>query len=190
MYKLKQLAIKYTTGKTTLIFFIAANIIYIIMLSITIPKLTSISGDLKILDMLPMGYDVAYVKTLFETLGDEGRNYYLFRQLPLDMIYPALFAISYFMIMVYFLKKLKRLDTSYFYLCLLPLIAGIADYLENFGIIMLLKSHPNITKTLVTATSTFSMIKSTSTTLYFIGLTVVLIVLAYKKIFRKEPSQS
>jgi len=137
-------------------------------------------------DMMPMGYDHPYAIALLTALGDTGRNVYLFNQIPLDLIYPLLFAFSYCLILSYFLKKINRFDSSLFYLSLLPLIAGSADYLENAGIITMLVNYPEISTTLVNSTSTFSVIKSMSTTLYFLVLIVVLIAFGVKSVRRKS----
>ncbi len=80
-------------GKKVLLFFILSNIVYAFMLLVTIPKVMSYSNELKILDMLPTGYDLKYINTLFEALGVEGRAVYLYSQLPVDFIYPFLFAV-------------------------------------------------------------------------------------------------
>ena len=132
------------------------------MLVVTIPEVMSFSNEMELLDMKPGGYDYTYVKSLLDTLGVEGRDKYLKKQIPVDMVYPLLFAISYCLIIVYFLKRLGKHQSALFYLCLLPVIGGIFDYLENIGIITLLNSYPDISETQVTLTSTFSLVKSIS----------------------------
>ena len=181
----KELISYHATGKKTLLFFIIANLFYIAMLLITIPKVMEFSGGLKIPDMMPRGYDANHVHTLLDALGSEGRAYYLYRQIPLDMFYPAFFAISYSLIMAYFLKKLRRMGSFLFIACLLPLVAGLADYAENVGIVMMLNSYPNISSILISTTALFSQVKSISTTIYFISLIIVLAVLGYRAITKK-----
>ena len=101
------------------------------------------------------------------------------------MVYPALFAIGYSLMLAYFLKKINRFDTWLQYLCLLPVVAGIADYLENFGIINLLLTYPEMSAAVMSATNIFSLTKSSLTTLYFICLLIVLLVFAVQKLRRK-----
>lgn len=155
------------------------------MLIVTIPKTMNFSEGMKLLDMMPMGYDWYYVNELFHTLGETGRHAYLSYQIPVDMIYPLLFGLTYFLILAYFLKKISRLKSPYFYLCLLPIFAGVSDYLENFGIIIMLNNYPEIKETVVYTTNIFSIIKSTTTTIYFIALIVVLIILGINVIKRR-----
>lgn len=174
MKTLRYLIDRHSTGKKVLLLFILTNLIYAIMLLVTIPKVMEYSNGLKLLDMMPTGYDSAYIHSLFETLGKEGRHCYLYTQIPVDLIYPLLFGISYCLLMGYFLKQLNKLDSMYFYLCTLPLIAGMADYLENFGIIILLNSYPDLSQVSMSTTNLFSIVKSASTTIFFIVLIIIL----------------
>ena len=145
------------------------------------------SNQMNLLDMMPTGYDVNYVNILLYTLGEEGRNAYLFNQIPVDMIYPFLFGISYCLVFVYFKKKLNRDKGLLFYGCLLPLIAGIADYFENIGIIYLLNSYPNITNFSVSITNFFTVLKSGTTTVFFVLLIIMLLILGVKRLKLKSP---
>lgn len=171
---------KNIAGKKVVSLFIVTNVIYVLMLTVTIPKTMEFSNGMKLLDMLPMGYDLNYVNRLFNTLGEIGRKTYLSYQLPLDMVYPLLFGICYCLVLAYFLNKLDKLKTPLAYLCLLPFLAGAMDYAENIGIIALLNSYPDINKSSVTLTSSFSLIKSTSTTIYFLVLIASLLVLGIR----------
>ena len=171
---------KNISGKKVLGLFIITNLVYAFMLMVTIPKTMEFANGMKLLDMMPTGYDFNYVNKLFSTLGDIGRETYLTSQIPVDMIYPLLFGISYCLVMAYFLKKINKLKTPFIYLCLLPIIAGIADYSENIGIITMLNSYPDFTETTVNITSMFSVIKSISTSIFFISLIVVLIPIGIK----------
>lgn len=180
MKRLIKLINKNNSGRIVLGLFILTNIVYLLMLTITIPNTMIFSNGLKILDMMPLGYDLNYVHDLFSALGNNGRAYYLNKQLALDMIYPMLFALSYSLILLYFLKKLNKLNTSLKYLSLLPGIAGFADYLENLGIILMLKGYPDLTDVVVKSTNFCSLTKSLSTTLTFIVLIIMLIILSIK----------
>lgn len=170
MKKLRTFIGRNLQGKKVLFFFVLTNLIYILMLTVTIPRVMGYANGMQLLDMMPLGYDLEYVNALFETLEPTGRDAYLYYQLPIDMVYPALFGISYCLVLAYFLKKLNKFDTKLWYLCLLPPFAGLSDYLENFGIINLLTNYPNLTSGMVTTTAFFSLLKSGVTTLYFLIL--------------------
>lgn len=188
MEKIKEIIDRGLTGKKVLLFFVITNIVYAIMLLVTIPKTMTFSNGLKLLDMMPLGYDSEYINRLFETLGDTGRYVYLTNQLPVDMIYPFLFGVSYCLLIGYILKKLNKLNSPFFYLCFLPIIAGIADYAENFGIITMLNNYPNLSQISMDATNIFTLVKSMTTTVFFVALIITLLVLGIKTI--KERSNT
>ena len=169
-------------GRKVLSFFIVANIVYVLMLTVTIPNVMEHTEGMKLLDMMPLGYDSEYVDSLFSTLGQVGRDSYLYRQIPLDMVYPLLFAISFSLLLAYFLNKLNLLKTPFLYGCLLPLVAGAADYAENIGIIALLTNYPQLSKNTVIITNSFSVLKSACTTLCFVALIGLLLAVGMKSL--------
>lgn len=163
-------------GKKVLLFFALTTVVYLVMILFTIPKVMAYGNGMQLLDMMPMGYDIEYVKNLFDTLGQLGREAYLTNQIPLDMIYPILFAICYCLVLGYFLCKLGKLKTPLLFLCLLPFLAGAMDYGENIGIISMLQDYPKISNKAVTITSAFSLLKSICTTFYFVILISFLVL--------------
>jgi len=190
MEKIREIIVANLTGKKVLLFFVLANVVYAIMLIVTIPKTMAFSNGLQLLDMMPLGYNSEYVNALFKTLGENGRQVYLKNQLPIDMIYPFLFGVSYCLLIGYFLKKLNKINSVFFYLCFLPVIAGIADYAENFGIIAMLNSYPDISPITVNFTNIFSVVKSMTTTVFFIALIITLLMLGIKTIKERRKTST
>lgn len=178
---LKSTVSNHLQGKKVLSFFILSSVIYFMMQIFTIPKLTEFSNGLQIFDMKPNGYSFSYAKELLGNLGKKGRNFYLYRQLPLDLIYPVLFAMSNTLILSFFLKKINRFE-QLFLLVLFPILGGVFDYFENFGIIYMLKSYSNVSEIGVKIISIFTVTKSLFTSLYFVILLFVLGILIYKKL--------
>lgn len=172
---MRQLIYNHLRGTKVLVLFILTNLVYAWMLLVTIPQVMQYADGIKLLDMMPAGYDAVYVQKLFDGLGIEGRHAYLYKQIPVDMIYPLLFGISYCLLLAYFLNKLGKLNSVLFYLCLLPLLAGLADYMENTGIITMLNHFPDIADSLITFTCISTLVKSAASTLYFVTLIIVLI---------------
>ena len=100
-------------SKKIFVLLVLANIIYMIMIFVTIPKVMSYSGGLKILDLMPLGYNHEYVNLLLNSLGSGGRWAYLYYQIPLDLFYPFLYGISYCLLLAFILKKLDKLEGSF-----------------------------------------------------------------------------
>jgi hypothetical protein len=170
------------TGKNTLFFFILANVVYAYMLTISIPEVMAFANGMALPDMLPTGYSLSYLQALFNELGEKGMDIYLYKQLLADTFYPMFFGISYCLVWFFFLKKLKKYPVALNWIAYFPFLAGTFDYFENIGIYLMLKQHTSITQNLAVFTSSFTIIKSTFTTLYFVALIVLLLLLGYQLI--------
>lgn len=173
-------------GKVVLLFFIISSSLYSLMLFVTIPHLHKITAGIKILDMMPAGYDFQYVVQLMEALGETGRHYYLFTQIPIDLVYPFFFALSNCLIMAWFLKKIGKLDTFWYLVCYLPIFAGFFDYAENISIISLLNNYPEIEQNSVLVSNFFSVMKSSLTTIALSVLLIIILVFLFKRIFNRN----
>jgi len=154
------------SGRNVLIFFIPAMAVYFLMLFLTIPGVESYANEMKVFDLSPGGYSYEYAVKLLSTLGNDGRMEYLSRQLPLDFIFPALFSISSFLMLAWLLLKRYDKGSRVFYLCFVPVAAGIFDYLENIQIVLMILNYPDITKTQVALSSASTMAKSGLTSLF------------------------
>lgn len=172
----KEYIYRNTSGRKAIAYLIPAYSIYILMLLVTIPKLMGVSNGMKIFDMMPFGYGVDYANELLNALGVEGRKIYLYQQIPLDLFYPFLSGIANCLVLSFFLNKLKSLKEPYIYLCSLPLLASMFDYLENFGVIGMLTNYPDYPQFLIQVNSFFSVAKSLFTTVYFIVLIFSVII--------------
>lgn len=161
---------------------------YFTMLFYSIPKVMEYTNGMKILDLIPMGYNSEYAQKLFETLGKTGRNIYLWEQIPLDMIYPILFAITFSLFLALVLKKAFSQEKNLQKLCILPAIAGLFDYLENIGIIIMIQIFPTFNNGIANITNIFSVSKSLTTTISFTLIIIGLITLFLKKkgVFKNE----
>lgn len=179
---------KHAKGRTILVLFVLTNMIYAVMLLVTIPALSRFSGGMTIPDMMPTGYDHAYLQKLMQTLGEDGRRYYLTRQIPLDLLYPLLFGLTYSLMTAWAFNRFGALTNKVSALALLPLIAALADYAENFGLIAMLRKYPESSERLSQVNSGFTWIKSTSTTLFFVAFLFALVFLSVSRIRKKYGS--
>lgn len=160
------------TGRLVLILFIVTMAVYAVILLYTIPAVLVNAQEMRLFDMSPSGYSLDYAVELLNALGTDGRRTYATLQLPIDFIYPGLFAISYTLLLVWLFKKGFAHQSPIFYLAFVPGAAGLFDYLENVGIIMMLRTFPDLTTTTVSLASASSIFKSVFT----IGFYVLLLV--------------
>lgn len=174
------------TGKIVLILFMITMGIYATMLLVTIPAVQVQAPQLPLFDMSPGGYSFEYAATLLDELGEIGRQTYLSQQLPLDFIYPGLFAISYTLFLFWLFGKGFAEESPIFYFAFVPILAGLFDYLENIGIILMLRSYPNLSAATVSFTSFCTVLKSGFTIGFYLLLLVGLIAFARRKIMRSD----
>lgn len=174
-----QILQKNASGKVVLVLFVLTMIIYLTMVFYSIPAVVSFAPELVLFDMSPTGYSYQNAMELLGTLGSEGRSIYLTRQLPLDFIYPGLFAITYSLLLVWlFLKSISQ-QSKIFYLSMVPVLAGICDYIENLFIISMINSFPDLSSNIVTIASLFTILKSSFTSIFFL-LLIWAVILYFK----------
>lgn len=161
---------RWTTGRQVLCWFIATMVVYLTMLFYTIPAVQNFAPGKVLFDLSPGGYSYASAMALLEALGSVGRETYLTLQLRMDMIYPGLFAVCYSLMFIWLFRKSYHSSSKLFYLCLIPVCAGLFDYMENAGIYFMLTSYPEISPKLVNFTSVLTILKSIFTTVFFILL--------------------
>lgn len=173
-------------GIAVIIWMTAALFIYAIMLLITLPKLQEMSGGVYVFDMMPSGYDSQYAHDLLAELGTEGRQFYLWRQIPLDLIYPALFGISFYLLASWLAIKLNAFQGILRLTAWVAVAAGVFDYIENMFIILMLRYYPELSEPLVGAASIATVFKSFFTMIYFTIVVALLIGRAFYFILRQR----
>jgi hypothetical protein len=174
----------WASGKVVLCLFIITTAVYLVMLLGTIPRVQSFAPSMRLFDLSPAGYSHEQAISLLESLGPEGRKVYLFPQLALDFVYPGLFAISYSLTLIWVFTKRVRPGSKFFYLALLPVMAGFFDYAENILIIQMIGKYPVVTENLVSAASAFTLLKSALTT---VSLVLLFFGFVYLLMPRRSP---
>ena len=170
------------------IIFIVANLLYSLMIFMSIPHLQKLSQGLPILDIRAGGYTLEEVQALYTALGSEGRSYYLFPQLFFDIFYPGLFAVTYTWIIIRLLQQLSIQNKWLKGLCYLPLITSFFDYSENISIFITLKSYPELSPTLVQLGSVCTFLKNISGMMTFSVIIVLFLVWVVRKLGQNKSS--
>ncbi|MBU2643447.1 hypothetical protein KKI24_01985 [bacterium] len=173
---------KAATGRRVAVLFLVTMSVYLTMLLHTIPSVIAAAPGMKLFDMSPGGYTTDYAFTLLEAIGPGGRNAYLSTQLPLDFVYPGLFAVTYSFLLIWLLGKSFEDSSRIFYFALVPVAAGIFDYLENIGIIVMIHTFPDLSAGVVKITSVLTILKSGFTVAFYILLVIGSFPLIKKRI--------
>lgn len=163
-------------GLRALIFGAAAAVLYLIMVRGTLAHLGAMTGMVPF-DLRPAGYTAEEARGLLDALGEDGRRYYLTRQIPLDLFYPGLLAISLISALRWVAARVPlRLLTGLG--IALSLGAALADYLENVGVALMLLRWPDLPRALVESANLATLSKTLLTSLAVAVVIAALVTLA------------
>jgi len=157
---------------------VATLAIYAVMLGWSLPTISDAAGGRAVFDMLPAGYSYAEAEAFLAALSPEGVDFYLRVQHRLDLIYPALLAISTGWAMVRLAPHWRRRPA----LLLVPIPGMIFDYLENRAVaVMLAAGADGLTPDMAARASTFSQLKAGFNTLSMSLLLILILAWAFRR---------
>jgi hypothetical protein len=161
----------------TLLF--AALFVIINFTGIGVAGLLEITDGANILDF-EFGYDSDKAYEMLTALGDEGRTFYLTKIMPIDFPFPFAYMLFYAGWMALFMKLVLS-KMIYKYLLLLPVLAMLSDWIENIGIIAMLRNYPDLPDWAVYAASVSGILKTCFTvgSIAVIGVLFILIILKF-----------
>jgi hypothetical protein len=175
---------KYASKKNILI-----GILLIIVFNIfLLPKFSELflntKIDIKAILDIKFSYATTVAYSLFENLGESGRNAYKLSELFIDIPYAIIYGFTYAFVIIFLLNKnkIKKLN----YLILAPLFISSFDILENTGIIIMLIKYPVKLDILCRLTSIFTSLKWIFASITFIIILVNLFYLFIFKLFIKK----
>ena len=168
-------------------FFVTLTLtVYLVIVLWSAPTITGHAGGLVIFDLRPAGYDYETAQAFLEALSHEGRQFYLSVQHRLDLIYPPLLAIT----VVWATVRLTgaRLTTLLF--AVLPLVAMVADLMENAAVAALLEGGSQAaTAEMVNRASWFTVVKSGATTVAMTCLLLLILRHLYRSWVKRNGSK-
>jgi hypothetical protein len=161
---------KHASGRNVLILFAAAMLVYAVMMTVTIPAVTREAHGLPVFDLRPAGYTPADAQTLLSTMSAHGKWYYAHVQIPTDFVYPALLGL-FGAFAAAWLRHRIRFPR---FLILVPFLTTLFDYLENIGILRMLRGP--LDDRGVRFASVATVLKSVFTSVIMTGLGVLGVV--------------
>lgn len=111
-------------------------------------------------DMMPTGYDMAYVSSLLSQYDVAGRAFYRNFLLTGDVLFPICYSLFFGMIVWYCVRNVRISTRWKWALISLSFIAAIFDYLENIAMLWNLFSYPQISNWAILLGSMFTVIKN------------------------------
>ncbi len=145
---------------------------YLVMVLWSLPQVAEMAGGLIPFDMRPAGYSFSDAMAFLNAIGDPGREFYLNTQQRLDLFYPALLAMSVAVPLVHWLPAYLGWPMA-----VLAVGAAVFDYLENWAVAaMLVVNSDEVTESVVSTASFYTLAKSVLTTIVLLTLFAVLCV--------------
>ncbi|MCL2697704.1 MAG: hypothetical protein FWE74_06455 [Oscillospiraceae bacterium] len=167
--------------KKAVIFTVLFAIFYTVInfSGIGVTGLLKITDGANILDF-EFGYSEEEAYDMLTALGEEGREFYLTKIIPLDFPFPVTYMLFYAGWIALLLKHITQ-SKRFKYLLLIPVLAALSDWIENIGIIAMLRSYPDLPPWAAATASFAGMIKFSLTALSIAVIIVLLFVFIYKK---------
>ncbi|MCH4890708.1 hypothetical protein EZV73_24220 [Acidaminobacter sp. JC074] len=116
-----------------------------------------------------LSYTQEDIIKIAEELGDQGRTNYIRSRLFMDVLWPLVYACTFYMILCLFYR-----ETRLKFLVILPLIGMVFDFLENILMVHQMHFYPSINTSIIAVSSFF-----TSSKWLILGMVAVLMVLGF-----------
>ncbi|SEU09313.1 hypothetical protein [Paenibacillus sp. NFR01] len=153
-----------------------------VRLPITVPRIREVSQGADILDM-HMYYSKSEAYSMLERLQPEGRRVYSEMLMGFDFVFPAVYAITFALIVSMLFRSKFSAHPFIRVLVMLPLAAGLFDWSENMSILAILFKYPAISDAAYAA----GLLTLGKWIFIWLSLAVVLIGLLYKLKDRSSP---
>jgi hypothetical protein len=137
---------------------VASGLLWAVMFFGPLAQLSHLAGGAAPFDVRPFGYGYDEARVFLSAIGEQGRHYYGYRELPLDMTYPPLYAVSRGLAL-WWLTKPGRVRAAPLRrrwraaLVAIPVIMASLDVIENGCIARMLSTWPELSPGLVQVAS-------------------------------------
>lgn len=116
-------------------------IINTLNMPVSVPRISELSNGAGILDM-KLYYTSGEAYQLLERLQPDGRSVYMKLLLVFDFVFPFLYTLSLVLIVTVTFRYAFQSTTNLQKLCLMPLLAGLCDWIENICVLTMLAKYP------------------------------------------------
>ena len=157
-------AARFPSGILVAALLVASGVLWAVMFFGTLPHLSRLAGGASPFDIRPMGYSYDEARAFLAAIGEQGRKYYAYPQLTLDMFYPPLYLVSRGLAL-WWLTLPGRFGAAALplrtrcALIALPLMTASLDLIENSCIAMMLWAWPDLARSVVQISSVATRVK-------------------------------
>lgn len=131
---------KFAKGKYLLLLFAVLILFELLFMKVLTPRFLELTGGVQLLDTTLL-YSAEQAQTMVADYGSAGRSYYNYIQLT-DLFFPVVYALFLALSITKLILANNLQQSNWRLLALIPLIAGVCDWLENIGIFAMLRIYP------------------------------------------------
>jgi uncharacterized membrane protein len=136
---------------------VSSFVVVMVMAMLTQAWVYDIYGDVTMPDMR-FTYSITEITAVFNTLGQEGLNVWAQAHM-LDFLFPLTYMFALVFGTNMELRRLYPNNTNAKKLVLIPLLAGIADYVENFLVLTQIAAYPSFSGSVIMIASAITSLK-------------------------------
>ena len=143
---------------------VASGLLWAVLFFGTLAHLSELANGISPFDIRPGGYSYEDAVNFLSSIGEQGRRYYAFPQLTVDMVYPPLYVVSRGLALWWLTMPgqvhAAPLPLHWRYgLIAVPAIVASLDIIENSCIAVMLWSWPDLSRSLVDISSWATRLK-------------------------------
>jgi hypothetical protein len=171
---------KWSSTRNLVVMIVASFIVVMVMGILTQTWVYEVYGEATMPDTR-LGYSFGEISDVFDTLGQEGL--YVWAQVHmLDFLFPLTYMFAMAFGMNLELMKLYPENLNAKKLVLIPLLGGIADYVENILVLTQIATYPTLSEVVIMIASGITTLKWILLGLGFVIIFVLIPVVVYRKL--------
>jgi hypothetical protein len=169
-----------STLRNLVVMILTSFIVVMVMAMLTQTLVYDVYGDVTMPDTR-ITYSPNEITDVFNTLGQEGLNVWAQAHM-LDFLFPLtyMFAIAFGLNME--IRRLSFDSSNAKKLVLIPLLAGIADYVENILVLTQIAAYPNLSEIVIMIASAITTLKWILLGLGFLIIFVFIPLIVYRRL--------
>ncbi|MHA1638512.1 MAG: hypothetical protein ACTSUB_10925 [Candidatus Thorarchaeota archaeon] len=173
-----------STPRNLILAIIVSAVSIALLVSLTQTLVYDIYGEAAMPDLM-LGYSYNDIMATFDSLGTDGLNAWL-----LAHAWDALFPVGYTLALVFGMTMLMRNTfpdrKRERVIVLIPIIAAIADYIENILIASQAISYPIVSEQIIAIASVVTIVKWLLLYVVFAIVFILLLIFIFKRIKRRK----
>ena len=127
--------------------------VFLLFVFLVLPMTNDYLNDMQTPDPM-FSYSQEEIVKIAENLGDEGRSHYIYSRVFMDILWPIVYACTFYMLLSMAFK-----DTKVMGVIVLPFVGMLLDFLENVIMMHQMNAYPNLNSTIINIGSAFTSLK-------------------------------